>query len=429
MNRRPALLSLLLATVVAVSFILTAKLSGGQGNGSAGGPAGSSSPSGSATGTPSGSASSSGATGTSPDGSVSLTPAAQTTPFTIAKLAPGEKPPQFVIVGFDGSGDVAQLQDWARLTAQVHGNVTYFLSGVFMLNPSQRMRYHGPQKPTGYSAIGFAKPQDPITDVTSLLSQAWLEGNDIGTHFNGHFCGPNGVQRWSQADWTNELKQFNFLLDHWKSNNGLSTGAPLSFNSSVSVGGRTPCLEGKPAAYLSAMAKLGYRYDTSGTGTLSWPKKTSNRLWEFPLQTIQWKGAGGGNQLAMDYNLWYSYNHATSITSASERAKVSKAVYDSYLAAFNATYAGNRAPLFFGNHMNYWGCDRAYTDCYHGGSLSNPTPLQHYGPFVDGLQRSYLTMCSKPDVQCISYRQMADWLDAQDPAVLAALQAKGEVAG
>ncbi len=426
MTRRPAVLSVALALVVAVSFTLTAKLSGG--NGGDGGPVASGSPSGSTSGTPSSSPSGSGGSGTSADGSVALSPAAQTSPFTITKLAPGERPPQFVIVGFDGSGDVAQLQDWARLTKQMNANVTYFLSGVFMLDPSQRLKYRAPQKPPGVSAIGFAKPQNPIPDVVSLLSQAWLEGNDIGTHFNGHFCGSNGVARWSKSDWVNEIKQFDFMLDHWKSNNNLS-GAAATFNSSVSVGGRTPCLEGKPSAYLGAMASLGYRYDTSATGRLSWPTKTLNKLWEFPLQTIQWKGPGGGSQLAMDYNLWYSYNGAKPIKTAAERATVSKAVYDSYLAAFNATYKGNRAPLFFGNHMNYWGCDRSYTDCYHGGTLSNPTPLQHYGPFVDGLQRSYVVMCSEPDVQCISYRQMADWLDAQDPAVVAALVAKGEVAG
>jgi hypothetical protein len=108
---------------------------------------------------------------------------------------------------------------------------------------------------------------------------------------------------------------------------------------------------------------------------------------------------------------------------------VEKNVYDTYLAAFNATYGSNRAPLFFGNHMNYWGCNPAYTDCDHTGSLTGDTPLQHYGPFTAGLQRAYVAMCGKPDVQCISYKQMADWLDAQSPAVVAALRAQGAVSG
>jgi hypothetical protein len=27
-------------------------------------------------------------------------------------------------------------------------------------------------------------------------------------------------------------------------------------------------------------------------------------------------------------------------------------------------------------------------------------------------------VCNRPDVRCVSFRQLADWLDAQDPAVL-----------
>jgi hypothetical protein len=360
---------------------------------------------------------------------VTSPPLAQTSTFTIQKLLPGQRPPQFVIVGFDGSGDVAQLTDWARLTEELGSNVTYFLSGVYMLDPGARIDYFPPQHRRGQSEIGFAKPQDPVPAVTALLSQAWLAGNDIGTHFNGHFCGPDGIDRWSKADWVSEITQFDRFVDHWKSDNHLTGDPATSYDSSVVVGGRTPCLEGNPRAYLPAMAQLGFRYDTSATGRLDWPRKTLDGLWEFPLQGIRWAGARKGTVLAMDYNLWSWYNGARPITSAHERQALSNVVADSYLDAFDVTYHGNRAPLFLGNHMNYWGCDPAYTDCYHRGRLANPTPLQHYGPFVDGLQRSYRAMCVQPDVECISYRQMADWLDAQDPAVLAALQAQPAVVG
>ena len=49
--------------------------------------------------------------------------------------------------------------------------------------------------------------------------------------------------------------------------------------------------------------------------------------------------------------------------------------------------------------------------------------LQHFGPFVDGLQRAYRVMCVQPDVRCVSYRDVADWLDAQTPATIRSLQA------
>ena len=131
----------------------------------------------------------------------------------------------------------------------------------------------------------------------------------------------------------------------------------------------------------------------------------------------------------MDYNLWYRFNHAQPISTAAQRALASNAVYASYLSAFQATYAGNRAPLFLGNHMNYWGCDQAYALCNRRGSLQNPSNLQHYGPFVDGLQRAYGYMCAQPDVECISYKDMANWLDIQDRATVAALQSLPAVVG
>ena len=32
------------------------------------------------------------------------------------------------------------------------------------------------------------------------------------------------------------------------------------------------------------------------------------------------------------------------------------------------------------------------------------------------------TVCTKPDVRCVSFRQLADWLDAQDPKTLEKLR-------
>jgi hypothetical protein len=421
MRRRPTGLLLVLALVVAASFVITQKVAGSS-------TATGVSPVVPGSASPDAAPSTTGSAGGS--GSVTSPPAPQHSSFTITKLKPGEKPPQFVITAFDGSGDVSQLKDWARITKQVNGNVTYFLSGVFLLYTANRMHYHGPHEPPGYSSINFRQDyQEPIPELTALLSQAWLDGNDIGTHFNGHFCGASGVGTWSQANWVDELTQWNGLVDNWQANNAITGAPPLSFDHTVSVGGRTPCLEGKPAAYLAAMKQLGYRYDTSATGLLRWPSKTPQGLWEFPLPTVKWMGARGGSNLVMDYNLWYAYNKNQPITSDAERAVVAKNVYDTYQAAFAATYNGNRAPLFFGNHMNYWGCNQAFKDCQHTATGTGDTPLQHYGPFTSGLQQAYITICTKPDVQCVSYRQLADWLDAQDPAVVAQLQGLGAVTG
>jgi hypothetical protein len=420
--RTPAVLA---AGVVTLG-LLVAALAGCQADTPGSAPSASSTGSGGSTGT--GSPSSSPSPSPSPtstpnaDGSVMSPPLPPQSRFDAQPLQPGQRPPQFVVVGFDGSGDVDQLRAWADITQRVGGHATYFLSGVFLVPNSARDRYHPPRHRVGKSDIGFARPQDPIATVTSLLSQAWLEGNDIGTHFNGHFCGPTGIDQWTTADWTSEIQQFNHFVDHWRSfGNFGSSAQPTAYDHTVVVGGRTPCLEGKKQAYLTAMKRLGYRYDTSATGVLEWPRRTLGGLWEFPLQTIHWAGARGGSVLAMDYNLWAHYNGAQPIVTDAQRQSVSNAVYNSYLGAFRQTYDGNRAPLFFGNHMNYWGCAKRFTACDHHGHLSGPTNLQHFGPFVDGLQRAYLTMCVQPDVRCVSYRDVADWLDAQTPATLASL--------
>jgi hypothetical protein len=64
-------------------------------------------------------------------------------------------------------------------------------------------------------------------------------------------------------------------------------------------------------------------------------------------------------------------------------------------------YSGNRAPLILGNHFNRWN-GGIYTDA-----------------LTDFLQRA----CGRPQVQCVSFSQLADWLDAQTPATQAQLQA------
>ena len=50
-----------------------------------------------------------------------------------------------------------------------------------------------------------------------------------------------------------------------------------------------------------------------------------------------------------------------------------------------------------------------------------PAPVQQT---YDSRLNAYDAVCTQPDTQCISNHDLADWLDAQDPAVLVALQAQ-----
>ena len=65
-------------------------------------------------------------------------------------------------------------------------------------------------------------------------------------------------------------------------------------------------------------------------------------------------------------------------------------------------YAGNRAPLFIGNHFNDWAC----------GAFQNSLST-----FVTDFKARH------PDVQFVSNLDLERWLEAQDPQVLANLQA------
>ncbi len=73
-----------------------------------------------------------------------------------------------------------------------------------------------------------------------------------------------------------------------------------------------------------------------------------------------------------------------------------------YNAMFDAVHGGNRAPLILGNHFEAWN-NNAYT-----------TAL---GNFV-------LAKCGQPDVKCVPFRDLIAWMNIQDRAVLAQIQAQ-----
>jgi hypothetical protein len=74
------------------------------------------------------------------------------------------------------------------------------------------------------------------------------------------------------------------------------------------------------------------------------------------------------------------------------------ATYQDMLKA--ATTAGVNEPLIIGNHFNDWN-NNAYSDAV--------------GNFA-------LAECGKPGINCVPFRDLVDWMNAQDPAVIAALQ-------
>ncbi|MFC8503801.1 hypothetical protein ACFUC1_15700 [Pedococcus sp. NPDC057267] len=334
-----------------------------------------------------------------PDGSLDPVGAQPHQPSARA-LRPGEVPPQFVVVSFDGAGETAAglFSRFRSLAHELDASMTFFLSGLYFLPQSRRMLYHPPQHPVGSSAIGFLSDRS-VHSTIDQVRRAWLDGHEIGTHFNGHFCGPTGVARWSSRDWDSELEQAVQFVSRWRTTTGFADLAPLPFDYEAElIGGRTPCLEGQ-AALLRADRVRAWRYDTSGTGQQVWPTRFANRLWNIPMQLIPFPGHRF-EVLSMDYNMMYNQSR-TPQGDASKRPTWRAEARDAYLAGFDRAYRSNRAPLIIGNHFEHW----------------------NGGIYMEALVDAVRVMATRPGVRFVSFRQLVDWLEAQSPAVLRRLQA------
>src|SRR2546429_476545 len=53
--------------------------------------------------------------------------------FTPKKLKPGEKPPQFIVLSFDGAGWHEKWQFWQSIANRVPLRFTGFLTGLYLL--------------------------------------------------------------------------------------------------------------------------------------------------------------------------------------------------------------------------------------------------------------------------------------------------------
>jgi hypothetical protein len=76
-----------------------------------------------------------------------------------------------------------------------------------------------------------------------------------------------------------------------------------------------------------------------------------------------------------------------------------------YLAYFKTNYTGNRAPLHIGHH--FFG-------------------YQH-GAYNEALKSFARAVCALPEVRCVTYAKLADFMDTQNPETLAAYR-KGDFA-
>ncbi|MET9439789.1 hypothetical protein [Streptomyces sp. NPDC006610] len=311
-------------------------------------------------------------------------------------LKPGQKPPQFVVFSWDGAlqGDDGLFSHFLDVAKQHDAHMTFFLTGIYLLPESKKALYDPPQHDRGAAAISYPTDEH-IRTTLEQLGRAWKEGNEIGTHFNGHFCGEKGGGDWSVAEWKSEIDQFNSFVKNWKTNTGYTDLPPLPFDVDREVvGGRAPCLEGQ-ANLMKASKDYGYRYDASSAGDFQiWPVKKDG-IWDFPLQMLPYEG-GKYQGLSMDFNFLYNQSDGETEGDPAMYPQWEQETLATYMNGFNRVYYGSRAPLFIGNHFETW----------------------NGGIYMRAVERMIENVCTKKDVKCVSFKELADWMDVQKPETL-----------
>ncbi len=312
-------------------------------------------------------------------------------------VTPAGRPPQFVVLSFDGAGSVDLWQHWREVAIRDHAHFTFFLSGVYLLTPAHAATYHGPRHAAGVSDIGnLPTPigDDPAVYLRDLLGQVaagYREGNEIASHFNGHFCAPRpaSVGSWTAADWATEIDQFSALLANVSADNALTPPAALPLGPPQVVGTRTPCLEGRFDTLYPVLAQHGFRYDASQSAREGlWPERKDG-IWSFPLASVPLAGRKV-HVLSMDYNLYVNQSRARDVVPSKE-PEIEAQAYATFMGYFDRAYQSNRAPISIGAHFTRW----------------------NDGAYQNALTRFADDVCRRPEVRCVSYRDLADWLDAQ----------------
>ncbi|WP_241518940.1 hypothetical protein [Streptomyces sp. CB03238] len=330
------------------------------------------------------------------DGSTSYT-GPQPGQLKAERLKPGQRPPQFVVFSWDGAleGDDRLFSRFRRVAKESGAHMTFFLTGIYLLPKEKSNLYRPPQHGAGAAAISYPT-REHIRTTLDQLGGAWKEGHEIGSHFNGHFCGAKGGGDWSATEWTSEIDQFYSFVQNWKTNTGFTDLAPLPFDPTREVvGGRAPCLEGQKTL-IPASKPFGWRYDASSAGDFQvWPSKKDG-VWDLPLQMLPFPGKDF-QVLSMDFNFLYNQSKGLTDGDPAMYATWRKQARDSYLAGFERVFHGSRAPLFIGNHFEKW----------------------NGGIYMDAVEDVMRDVCRRKEVRCVSFRELTDWLDAQDPKVLA----------
>jgi peptidoglycan/xylan/chitin deacetylase (PgdA/CDA1 family) len=296
-----------------------------------------------------------------------------------------DRPSQFVAIAFDNCTELSRWRELSEFSARMNksGNpvhFTFFVSGINFLANDKRNLYEGPHQRRGYSMINFGGTPEEIEKRVQYINEMHAAGHEIASHAVGHFDG----KAWSAADWTQEFARYSELVDH-VAENGLSESAKFSFPASTITGFRAPYLSTSSGLY-PAMKAAGFRYDTSGTAPSDrWPEKRDG-LWRFDLAELRLYRSKKA-ALSMDYNFLIAQSQGLDVSA--RRARDGEEMLETYVDYFKRNYFGNRAPIHIGHHFTP----------YHGGAYN------------EALLTFAERVCGLPEVQCVTYGKLADFMD------------------
>ena len=313
-----------------------------------------------------------------------------------------ERPPQFVLMAFDNCTELERWKEWSDFAAELNRerervHFTFFVSGVNFIADANRGAYEGPRQRRGYASINFGGAPDDVRMRVGYINALHANGHEIASHAVGHFDG----RTWSAAEWGQEFYAFKDIAKKVGPINGFGDATKLAFPVSSIVGFRAPYLA-KSAGLFTTLRDQGFRYDTSGVGSANaWPQKIDG-VWRFDLVNLRINGTGKST-ISMDYNFLVTQSGGFPSKEPARRAEFRDQMVQTYIEYFKSNYSGNRAPLHIGHHFSDY----------------------QNGAYREALQIFARMICGLPEVRCVTYSQLADFMDAQHPEALAAYR-KGD---
>lgn len=311
-----------------------------------------------------------------------------------------ERPPQFIVFSYDNCTELDRWRELTRFTEEMNRNgervhFTFFISGTNFLSDKKRTLYTTPNHAPGTSRIGFGGSVDDIRNRIELINLARKQGHEIGSHAVGHFDG----RSWSAADWNREFQTHRALFQNIARNNELEDSASFAFPADEIIGFRAPYLS-TSAGLFEAQRQNRFLYDASGVGHANeWPEKKDG-IWRFNLASLKIAGSGKMT-LSMDYNFYVADSGA--FNDPKRHHIFREQMLNTYMNYLRANYTGNRAPLHIGHHFS---------------------PMQG-GIYNQALLTFARSVCAMPEVKCVTYAKLLQFLESLSPDTLAAYR-KGD---